>query len=333
MWQELTYNGTGGSRPYFVYTPDTYQVGMAVPLLIMLHGCQQSALDFATGTHMNLLADQHNFIVAYPQQTSIANAGGCWNWFQRSSQQRGQGEPAIIAGIAAAIQQNAVQWTIDARRVYVAGLSAGGAMAVIAGATYPDVFAAIGIHSGIEYGAAANQVAALQVMRRGGPDPARQGQEAYAAMGDAARIMPTIVFHGANDIVVAPTNGDEVVQQWMETDRLASNGAYTADFEQPASITSGQVPGGYAYTVSTWNDSGGNIVQAYWKVSGLGHAWSGGGPAGGYTDPRGPDASGALYTIFMQHSLFAPETKEQAIYAAPWWGKLRHRAAHLLKRK
>lgn len=334
MWQEFLYSGTGGSRPYFVYTPGAYTVRANVPLLIMLHGCQQTALDFANGTRMNALADQYNFIVAYPQQTSSANIGGCWNWYQRANQQRGQGEPAIIAGIVAAIQQNTAQWTIDASRVYVAGLSSGGSLAAILGATYPDVFAAIGVHSGVEYGAATNQFNALQVMRRGGPDPVRQGQAAFAAMGAAARVVPTIVFHGANDIVVAPTNGDEVVQQWMETDRLASNGTYTASFDQPVSVMTGQIPDGYAYTLSTWIDHTGTITQVYCKVSGLGHAWSGGDPAGSYSDPRGPDASASMYTFFAQHPKPVSRVQEVPLHVPGMslWGRVRQQVGRVLHR-
>lgn len=302
MWQEFTYSSAAGKRQYFVYTPASYQIGAAVPLVMMLHGCQQTALNFAIGTRMNQLADQHNFIVAYPQQASSANIGGCWNWFLTANQQRGQGEPALIAGIVDAIQQNRAQWSIDARRVYVAGMSAGGALAAILGATYPDIFAAVGVHSGVEYGAARNQIMALQAMRLGGPDPLGQGQAAYTAMGDVARVVPTIVFHGTNDNIIAPINGDQVIQQWMETDQLASNGAYRPDFANPASTTTGQVTSGYSYTTFLWNDSHNATVQSYWKVSGLGHAWAGGDPAGSFTDPLGPDASAAFYAFFTQQS-------------------------------
>lgn len=302
MWQEFSYSGVGGARLYLVYTPDTYQVGTIAPLVIMLHGCQQTALDFAAGTRMNQLAESYNFIVAYPQQAESANVDGCWNWFLAANQQRGQGEPAIIAGIAEAIRQNTAQWSIDARRVYVAGLSAGGALAVILGATYPDIFAAIGVHSGLEYGAASNQLVAVQAMRQGGPNPFVQGQAAYAAMGNAARVVPTIVFHGTNDGSIAPINGDQVVQQWMETDQLASGGTYQPDFADPSSVTGGQVTGGYRYTTFLWNDSQHATMQSYWKVSGLGHAWSGGDPIASFADPLGPDASAAMYAFFMLHS-------------------------------
>ncbi len=303
MWQEFSYKGPAGSCPYFVYTPQNYQVGIAAPLVVMLHGCTQTALDFATGTQMNVLADQYQFIVAYPQQISSSNRNLCWNWFRSSNQFRGQGEPAILAGIVWAIKQQSAQWTIDASRIYVAGISAGGAMTVILGATYPDLFAAIGVHSGIEYGAATNTVNGLKAMRQGGPDPLKQGQAAYDAMAPIVRAIPTIVFQGTNDAIVNPLNGDQVVQQWMQTDRLASNGTYDADFNSPTGTRVGQVPAGRSYTVSQWNDDNGSELQEYWRVDGMGHAWSGGNPASSYTDPLGPSASLAIYQFFMNYPM------------------------------
>jgi poly(hydroxyalkanoate) depolymerase family esterase len=303
MWQKYTYRGPVGSRPYFVYTPESYQVGTAVPLIVMLHGCTQTAVDFATSTRMNQLADQYKFIVVYPQQTSVYSQNLCWNWFRSSNQSRDRGEPAIIAGIVQAVELNTSQWTIDTNRVYVAGFSAGAAMAVILGATYPDLFAAIGVHSGVEYQAATSTINSLKVMSQGGPDPQQQGQAAFDAMGTAARVIPTIVFQGTSDLIVNPVNGNQVVQQWMQTDHLASNDTYTADFGNPSSSGSGQVPGGYSYTVSRWNDDWGNELQEYWRVDGMGHAWSGGSPGSSYTDPSGPNASLAMYQFFMGHPM------------------------------
>jgi poly(hydroxyalkanoate) depolymerase family esterase len=301
MWQSYTYKDTTNSHQYFVYTPTTYHVGTAVPLLVMLHGCTQTAEDFAIGTRMNQLAEQNSFIVVYPQQTRKANRTLCWNWFSSAHQFRNLGEPARIAHIVQAISQNTAQWKIDSNKIYVVGASAGAAMAVILGATYPDIFAAIGVHSGIEYQAVTNIISALKVMRHGGPDPLLQGQRAYEAMGSYKRVVPTIVFQGTRDRVVPPISGDQVVQQWMRTNHLASNGLYLADFKNPATTTSGQVPGGYAYSVYSWEDSKGNEVQTYWKIHGLGHAWSGGSPNGSHTDPQGPNASEAMCQFFMNH--------------------------------
>jgi poly(hydroxyalkanoate) depolymerase family esterase len=301
-WQQFVYSGPAGSRPYFVYTPKHYQVGTAVPLIVMLHGCAQTALDFATGTQMNQLAEQYDFIVVYPQQTSLYNPALCWNWFDPASQFRGSGEPAILAGIVREIESHTDLWTIDRQRIYVTGLSAGGAMAVILGATYPDVFAAIGVHSGAEYGAIASPLSGGAAFLQGGPDPIQQGQAAFAAMGSFARVVPTIVFHGTNDLVSAPINGKQVVQQWMETDSLASQGSYQANFNAPSTTTNDQVPGGHAYTVYTWNDNNGNEVQAFWLINGMGHAWSGGNPYN-FTDLEGPSASLAMYTFFKNHPM------------------------------
>ena len=303
MWQQYLYKDATGDHPYFVYTPATYHPGTAVPLLVLLHGCTQTAADFAAGTGMNELAEQYGFIVVYPQQTRMSNRTLCWNWFKSSHQFRDRGEPAIIAHMVQAIRENTSQWTIDSSRVYVVGASAGAAMAVILGATYPDIFAAIGVHSGVEYQAVTNIISGLKVMRRGGPDPVKQGRRAYEAMGSYKRMMPAIVFQGTSDKVVPPINGDQVVQQWMQTNRLASQGLYVADFKNPTIATSRQVPGGHSYTVYTWKDHTGKEVQQYWKILELGHAWSGGNPAVSYTDPRGPNASEAMYQFFMNHPM------------------------------
>ncbi len=302
---QYTYNGSAGSRPYYVYTPANYQVGTAVPLIVMLHGCTQTPTDFAAGTQMNALADQDQFIVVYPQQTSAYNSLSCWNWFQPADQARGSGEPAIIAGIVQTVEQTTSQWTIDTNRVYVAGMSAGAAMSVIMAATYPDIFAAMGSESGLEYKAATSQTAATTAQMQGGPDPTQQGQAAYNAMGSAARVVPTIVFQGQSDYTVYPINGDQIVQQWMETDHLASNGTYNASFSSPTTTTNGQVPGsgGHSYTVQTWNDNNGTEIEEYWKVNGMGHAWSGGSSSGSYTDPNGPSATNAMYTFFINHPM------------------------------
>lgn len=301
MWQQLMYSDGAGNHPYFAFTPENYSPGTPVPLFVMLHGCTQTALDFALGTSMNLLAEQHGFIVVYPQQTINSNQNLCWNWFLSSNQQRESGEPASIVGIIQSMQENTTTWTIDPNRIYVAGISAGAAMAVILGTTYPDVFAAIGVHSGLEYQAAVTVAQAMKAMRRGGPEPLQKGNAAYAAMNGQSRVVPIIVFHGTADSFVAPVNGDQVIQQWIRTDYLASGMTYLLDFHQPSSITAGQVPGGYSYVTAVWNAPSGETILAYWKIDSMGHAWSGGNPAGTYTDARGPDATSAMYSFFMDH--------------------------------
>lgn len=302
-WQQFTYVSSNGTHPYFVYTPANYRAATAVPLIVMLHGCLQTPADFAAGTQMDALADQDQFIVVYPQQTTFYNSAECWNWFLPVDQVRGSGEPAVIAGITETVMQNTAQWTINTQRVYVAGISAGAGMAVIMGASYPDIYAAIGVHSGVEYQATTNPLLAGTVEAFGGPDPVAQGNDAYNEMGRNARVVPTIVFHGNADPVVHPINGDQVVQQWMQTDRDASHGAYTASFALPSDTTNGQVPNGHSYEMRSWNDIHGGEIEEYWTVDGMGHAWSGGSSAGSFTDPRGPSATQAMYTFFINHPL------------------------------
>ena len=294
-WQEFTYSGPTGSRPYFVYTPDNYHPGTPLPLIVMLHGCTETAADFAVGTRMDELADTHQFIVVYPQQTLLNNPTTCWNWPLPENQVRGSGEPAIIAGIVETVEADTSQWTIDRSRVFVAGASAGAIMSVILGATYPDLFAAIGIAAGIEYPAGATSPSGL--------DPLKAGELAYQAMGSYARVVPTVVFQGTADPVVASINGDLVIQQWMQTDYLASRERYHASFANPSSTVTASPPLSHPYIERTWNDSAGQEVQEYWLAIGASHVWTGGSPEGTFTDPFGPDISQILYRFFMNHPM------------------------------
>lgn len=303
VWHSFTYFSSQGNRNFYVYTPAGYQRGTSVPMIVMLHGCTQTPTDFAAGTQMNQLADQKQFIVVYPQQSSFANAALCWNWFLYGNQFRNSGEAGIIGGITQSVEQDTTDWTINTHRVYVTGISAGAAMSVIMGATYPDLYAAIGVHSGVEYQAATDAFSAGVVQQSGGPDPIQQGDAAFNTMGSHARVVPTIVFHGTSDTIVHPINGDQVVQQWMETDFDASGSSYNASFNRPSSTTNGQVSGGHSYTIRRWNDSSGHEIQEYWTINGMGHAWSGGSTAGSFTDPAGPSATQAMYTFFMHYTV------------------------------
>ena len=263
-FEERTYANGEGSRHYKLFIPSGY-VGQEVPLLLMLHGCKQSPDDFAAGTRMNELAEVQTFLVAYPAQTQSANISKCWNWFNEGHQQRDQGEPSLIAGITRQIMSD---FTIDPRQVSIAGLSAGGAAAAIMGASYPDLFDSVGVHSGLACGAAADMPSAFAAMRTG----------ARTDLGRRSTVR-TIVFHGDRDMTVNSVNGDQVVAQSNATTGLR------------ISVSQGESPGGARYSRTVHSNESGDGVIEQWVVHGLGHAWSGGSSAGSYTDAHGPDAS------------------------------------------
>jgi poly(hydroxyalkanoate) depolymerase family esterase len=276
---EGTYSNAAGSRAYRLFTPSRYQE-RPLPLIVMLHGCTQSPDDFAAGTRMNFIAEERNCFVVYPAQPSHANQAKCWNWFRTADQQRGRGEPSLIAGITRQIMDD---YSIDRKRVYVGGLSAGAAAAAIMGATYNDLYAAIGIHSGLACGVATDLPSALVAMRQGGSGP-------NAISGDRPSV-PTIVFHGDRDTTVHPNNGGQILDQ---------SGRTMCTQKQ---VHRGQVPGGHAYTRTILRDATGRGMLEHWNIHGAGHAWSGGSPAGSYTDPRGPDATREMLRFFLEHSL------------------------------
>ena len=276
---ENTYSSPAGSRAYKLFIPSRYQ-GRPLPLVVMLHGCTQSPDDFAAGTRMNFIAEEHNCLVAYPAQPSQANPAKCWNWFRTADQQRGRGEPSLVAGITRQIMR---EYSVDPKRVYVAGLSAGAAAAAVMGATYSDLYAAIGIHSGLACGAATDLPSALVAMR--------QGRSDHKVISNDGSPVPTIVFHGDRDMTVHPNNGDQILDQ--------SVGAMSAQKK----VHRGHVPGGHAYTRTVLSDAGGHGMLEHWNIHGAGHAWSGGSPAGSYTDPRGPDATREMLRFFLAHSL------------------------------
>jgi len=281
---ERSYTNGAGSRSYKLYVPSGY-VGQAVPLIVMLHGCTQNPDDFATGTRMNGLAEENTFLVAYPAQSGNANMQRCWNWFQAADQQRGRGEPSIIAGITKQVMD---EYEVEEGRVCVAGMSAGGAMAAILGATYPDLYAAVGVHSGLAPGSAHDLSSAFTAMRQGGPvvaQPENTGQQ--------RKILPTIIFHGDGDTTVHPRNGERLLAHLDAGNRNGSS--------PRVNTRRGGVPGGYEYTRFTYRDASGRDLVERWSVHGLGHAWSGGSYPGSYTDPKGPDASAEMLRFFRQH--------------------------------
>lgn len=263
----------GSTREYKLYVPPSYR-GQALPLVVMLHGCKQHPDDFAAGTRMNDVARERDFFVLYPAQASHANASRCWSWFMHDHQRRGRGEPALLAGMTRDVMK---RYNIDAHRVYVAGLSAGGAMAAILGAEYPDLFAAIGVHSGLPPGAAMDINSAFAAMKRG------------AASSASTRTPPAIVFHGDRDATVHPANGEQIV--------TASAGDAEPETE-PARHDNGR-----RCTRRIYRDASGRAVAEHWILHGAGHAWSGGDARGSYTDAKGPDATREMLRFMFAHTL------------------------------
>ncbi len=300
-------------RVYKLFVPSGYTDKTPVPLIVMLHGCLQNPDEFAAVTGMNDLAEEETFLVAYPEQPYSANAGYCWNWFVPDNQARGMGEPASIVGIVEEVYE---RYHVDIHRIYVAGLSAGAAMTVIMGANYPDVFAAIGVNSGLEFKAATDLTSAVYAMYFGVlPDPVTQGNLAYAAMGNRERVVPVIVFHGTADPTVGPVNADKVISQWAQTDDLAldKRGNDSID-DLPDEVINGQVPEGHGYIHFVYRlshkecdrncNKEGAVVMEKYLVDGMGHAWSGGAPGHLWSDSLGPDASLIQYEFFMDHPRF-----------------------------
>jgi poly(hydroxyalkanoate) depolymerase family esterase len=284
--------------PALVYVPRGLDAAKPAPLVCMLHGCTQDPAKFAAATLMNHAANRHGFVVVYPGQDRGRNAQGCWNWFLPEHQQRNTGEPAAIAIAVRDLIDTSMQCTIDPDRVFVAGLSSGGAMAAILGACYPDLFAAVAVHSGLAYRSATTMGSAFDAMSRGSADADRQGREAHAAMGAHARPVPSIVIHGTADLTVAPANAIQVLRQSMAANHLAAPGTCDHDPDQPTSSWRGQADRGCSYTQSRWTDSRGTLMHELLTIDGLGHAWSGGAAGGSHTDPRGPSATEAIWTFF-----------------------------------
>ena len=306
------------SLHYKLYIPPG-DAGRTLPLVVMLHGCTQNPDDFAIGTAMNERAREQGFFVLYPAQSQNANPQRCWNWFKHNHQQRGSGEPALIADMTLAVIK---QHGIDARRVYIAGLSAGGAMAAIVGAAYPEIFAAIGVHSGLPRGAARNLPEALAAMKGGtahpaGVRPSGQARPQGATVGAVATsvpaaatapgsqvAVPTIVFHGDQDTTVHPHNGEQVIAAVLAS--AAATGAGTSQPTQPGQprtphTEQGISTHGRRFTRTVHLGNADAPLAEYWQVHGAGHAWSGGRAKGSYTDPAGPDATREMLRFFFEH--------------------------------
>lgn len=271
-----------GTRDYKLYIPRGYHE-QPLPLVVMLHGCTQNPDDFAAGTDMNRLAEEQFFCVLYPAQPTTANTSKCWNWFKAEDQQREGGEPSIIAGMTRQVIDTC---GLDASQVYVAGLSAGAAMATTLAMTYPDLFAAVGVHSGLPHGVATSLPDALGVMQ-GGTGPL--GNSGKKPGTEWASEVPAIIFHGDRDTTVHPGNADRVAAQ------------YNMSRQAGATVERGKVANGHAYTCTTHRDAAGEPRLEQWCIKGAGHAWSGGSAKGSYTDPKGPDATKEMLRFFFQH--------------------------------
>ncbi|HZY65540.1 MAG TPA: PHB depolymerase family esterase [Rubrobacteraceae bacterium] len=293
-----SFSNEHGTRDYRLYVPGGYEE-QRVPLVVLLHGCRQDAEDSAAGTRMNVLAEREMFLALYPEQDSGANSLNCWNWFDPDNQKRGGGEPSVIAG---ATEKIIAEHNVDPDRVYVAGISAGGAMTSILGATYPDLCAAIGVHSGLEYKATEDSRMAVAIQKMGGPDPDRQGREAFLSARSEARVIPTIVFHGEDDSVVDVVNAHQTLSQWAQTNDYADDGSDNGSItDEPADVHREQAPEGYDYGRYVYEDPEGDVIMEKWIVEELGHDWSGGDTEGSYADPEGPDASKEMVRFFDQH--------------------------------
>lgn len=276
-----TYANDAGQRNYKLYVPSGYR-GAPLPLIVMLHGCTQDADDFAAGTRMNMFAERHDCFVAYPIQPKRANPSRCWNWFKPDDQQRERGEPLLIAGITRDVMAG---YSVDPARVYVAGLSAGGAMAAVMIHNYPDLYAAAGIHSGLPYGCAHDLPSALAAMKGG--KRARGGRLADGHDEPTVPKRPLIVFHSDADATVHPSNGSELVREFSES-------------TSPVDEALDRQAGRRACTRRRLTAANG-VDAEYWIVHGAPHAWAGGSVRGTYTDAGGPDASAEMVRFFLAH--------------------------------
>jgi poly(hydroxyalkanoate) depolymerase family esterase len=288
-----TYTNPAGTLAYQLYVPPSYKAGTAMPLVVALHGCTESADQFRKLSGFDDVAAAKGFIVVYPEQSKSANQMSCWNFFKAEHLKRDAGEPSLIAGITDWVQQH---YTVDPHRTYVAGLSAGGAMASVMGATYPDLYAAVGVGSGCEYAAGAACAGDKSA------DPEQAGRQAYEAMGTHARPVPFVIFQGDKDTTVPPINAEQNVRADQVTADWADDGAENGSVPTaPTQTVEGQVPNGRSYTVSHYSDGHGGELAQLWIVHGMAHAWSGGNAAESYADPGGPNESAAMYEFFTSH--------------------------------
>ncbi|ELZ22993.1 extracellular catalytic domain type 1 short-chain-length polyhydroxyalkanoate depolymerase [Natrinema limicola] len=301
-------------RSYRLYVPPGYDADEPVPLLVFLHGCRQTPAAFAAETGMNEVAADETFLVAYPKQSRVGNPLRCWNWYDDTEATRGSGELAWLADLTRSVT---AKFAVDEDRVYVAGLSAGGSMAARAIVEYADLFAAAGVHSGPAYDAVGSALSALSQMYRGdGRKGRKAGIEAHEAMGDRARAIPTIVFHGTDDDVVDVTNARQLTEGTLRASHLGVDGDEETLEVDPDRVKTG-TSGPYEYTRRQYRDATGTLVVEEWIVDGMGHAWSGGSPDGRFTAPDGPDASRLLWEFVSEYERSTLEAAADAQWTLP----------------
>jgi poly(hydroxyalkanoate) depolymerase family esterase len=290
---------TIGENRYLKFVPPNPS-GEKLPLLVMLHGCSQSPEQFASETRMNELARSEKFIVVYPDQANTSQRFQCWTFYRELQRSSEEGEAGLIRTIVKAVS---TRHAVDEQRIYLAGFSAGGAMAAQLAATFPKLFAAVGIHSGMEYGVADGAFEAVEAMEKGGPNPEETGREAYVAMGNRADPVPTIVLHGLDDEIVAPVNGRQAAEQAAQTLDLIGDGIDDDYIDYvPDSVITDSTPG-HPSVRREYRYSDGRLGVVEYRIEGLAHSWSGGSRNGVYTDPRAPDASKIIWDFFKRHTL------------------------------
>ncbi len=270
-----TFSNEFGARRYDVYVPDTYDEKKSHPLIIMLHGCTQDAADIARGTRLNETADREGLLIVYAEQPASAHPRTCWTWYDPAHQSRDRGEPSLIAGITRAVMD---RYQVDSGKVYIAGISAGGAMAAIVAAEYPELFAALGVHSGVPVGAATSVVQALDIMRMG---PGELNE--LPQIGARA---PAFIAHGEGDSILIHRNGELLARQW------AAALSATGEAEKSGAVGA---------TVRAFTRDG-HVMVEWWSLEGVGHAWSGGSAEGTFTDPSGPDVTAAMVRFFLERT-------------------------------
>ncbi len=301
-WAGGTVKNSSGSLDYKLWAPSDYRKDKPVPLVVMLHGCMQKAEDLASISGMNELADKNNFLVVYPEQTVAANPLRCWNWFDLKHQSHDAGEPSLIAAVVSEVRSS---YSIDSKRVYAVGISAGGAMAVVMVVAYPETFAGLGVIAGIEYKAATTVQTGLAVMKQGGPDPNQQGLGAFEAiqksLGGSKKRIPVIAFQGMKDPYVSPLNTEQLIIQWAQTNDYLDDGKDNDSVSvQSPKETKGSIPNGYSFTKYSYYDGAKRLLMEKWLVEGLGHAWPGSSTANQFADPKGPNASAEMWRFFVE---------------------------------